>query len=127
MTTTLQDIRALSDEALQKALLELGEQPFRAKQVSEWLWTHGAGSFDGMTSLGKDLREKLKDSFALERIHQVEAQRSKDGTVKCAYQIDGDEHRVVEGVLIPTTKRLTACISSQEGAAWHANSAQRVG
>ena len=115
MTTTLQDIRTLSDEALQKALLDLGEQPFRAKQVSEWLWTHGAGSFDGMTSLGKDLREKLKDSFALERIHQVEAQRSKDGTVKCAYQIDGDEHRVVEGVLIPTPKRLTACISSQVG------------
>ena len=109
------DIRSLSDEDLKQALIDLGEKPFRAKQVSEWLWTHAAGSFEEMTSLGKGLREKLDASFSLGRIDQVEAQQSRDGTVKCAFQIDGDAHRVVEGVLIPTTKRLTACISSQVG------------
>jgi 23S rRNA (adenine2503-C2)-methyltransferase len=109
------DIRSLSDEDLKQALVDLGEKPFRAKQVSEWLWTHAAGSFDEMTSLGKGLREKLDASFSLGRIDQVEAQQSRDGTVKCAFQIDGDAHRVIEGVLIPTTKRLTACISSQAG------------
>ena len=62
----------------------------------------------------KGLRAKFSP-FNLTRIDQVEAQHSKDGTVKCAFQIDGDAHRVVEGVLIPTTKRLTACISSQVG------------
>ena len=109
------DIRSLSDEDLEQALVDLGEKPFRARQVSEWLWTHAAGSFEEMTSLGKGLREKLDASFSLGRIDQVEAQHSRDGTVKCAFQIDGDAHRVVEGVLIPTTKRLTACISSQVG------------
>jgi 23S rRNA (adenine2503-C2)-methyltransferase len=109
------DIRALSAEELTASLADMGEMPFRAKQVSEWLWTHAAGSFDDMTSLGKGLRAKLAEAFTLSRIAQVEAQQSSDGTVKCAFQVDGDAHRVVEGVLIPTTKRLTACISSQVG------------
>ena len=115
MGQALPDIRTLSSEALRSALVEMGEKPFRSKQVEEWLWTHAAGSFEDMTSLGKGLRAKLEASFSLARIDQVEAQHSKDGTVKCAFQIDGDAHRVVEGVLIPTTKRLTACISSQVG------------
>ena len=93
----------------------MGEKPFRAKQVSEWLWSHAAGSFSEMTSLGKELREKLEASFSIQRLAQVESQQSRDGTVKCAFQVDGDAHRVVEGVLIPTSKRLTACISSQVG------------
>jgi len=109
------DIRALSQEELTQALLNLGEKPFRTKQVSEWLWTHAAGSFEEMTSLGKGLRSKLSESFSLSRIELAEAQYSKDGTVKCAFQIDGDDQRVVEGVLIPTKKRVTACISSQVG------------
>ncbi len=115
MSQGLPDIRSLSQAELTQALVEMGEKPFRTKQVSEWLWTHAAGSFEEMTSLGKGLRSKLEESFTLRRIDQVEAQHSKDGTVKCAFQIDGDAHRVVEGVLIPTTKRLTACISSQVG------------
>ncbi|MEC8361005.1 MAG: 23S rRNA (adenine(2503)-C(2))-methyltransferase RlmN, partial [Bacteroidota bacterium] len=115
MSQGLPDIRSLSQAELTQALVEMGEKPFRTKQVSEWLWTHAAGSFEEMTSLGKGLRSKLEESFTLSRIDQVEAQHSKDGTVKCAFQIDGDAHRVVEGVLIPTTKRLTACISSQVG------------
>ena len=109
------DIRALSAEELTASLADMGEKPFRAKQVSEWLWTHAAGSFDDMTSLGRGLRAKLAEAFSLSRIVQVEAQQSSDGTVKCVFQVDGDAHRVVEGVLIPTTKRLTACISSQVG------------
>ena len=104
MAKALHDIRTLSDRELASELDRLGEKPFRAKQISEWLWTHGVGSFDDMTSLGKGLRAKLAESFNLTRIDQVEAQHSKDGTVKCAFQIDGDAHRVVEGVLIPTTK-----------------------
>ena len=105
MAQALPDIRTLSNDELAAALVNMGEKPFRTKQVTEWLWTHGAGSFDDMTSLGKGLRAKLAESFSLSRIDQVEAQHSKDGTVKCAFQIDGDAHRVVEGVLIPTTRQ----------------------
>ena len=115
MAQALPDIRTLTSEELKGALVNMGEKAFRSKQVEEWLWTHAAGSFQDMTSLGKGLRSKLEQTFTLTRIDQIEAQHSKDGTVKCAFQIDGDAHRVVEGVLIPTTKRLTACISSQVG------------
>ena len=93
----------------------MGEKPFRTKQVSEWLWTHAAGSFEDMTSLGKGLRGPSWRSRFPSSHRSGGGPDSKDGTVKCAFQIDGDAHRVVEGVLIPTTKRLTACISSQVG------------
>lgn len=115
MTAPLKDVRSLSDDELKDFLVSQGEKGFRAKQVSEWLWTHAAGSFEEMSSLSKSLRQALEQSFSLSRIGLVESQSSRDGTVKCAFAIDGDKGRVVEGVLIPTTKRLTACISSQVG------------
>ena len=68
MSQGLPDIRSLSQAELTQALVEMGEKPFRTKQVSEWLWTHAAGSFEEMTSLGKGLRSKLEESFTLRRI-----------------------------------------------------------
>lgn len=65
MSQGLPDIRSLSQAELTQALVEMGEKPFRTKQVSEWLWTHAAGSFEEMTSLGKGLRSKLEESFTL--------------------------------------------------------------
>ncbi len=115
MATPAKDIRTLSDDDLKAFLVMHGEKPFRAKQISEWLWSHGAGRFEDMSNLSKSLRTTLEDSFSLERVSLTESQKSTDGTVKCAFAIDGNEARVVEGVLIPTTKRLTACISSQVG------------
>lgn len=111
----LPDIRALSNDELSASLVAMGEKPFRSKQILEWLWTHGVGSFDEMTTLGKGLRSWLESRYSLRRIQLKEAQESRDGTVKCAFEVDEDAQRVVEGVLIPTTKRLTACISSQVG------------
>lgn len=114
----LKDIRSLNSLELKTAVAELGEKPFRAKQLEEWIWTKSAGSFDEMTNLSKSFRESLKDQFYLNRIGLSEKQKSKDGTVKCAFEVEkkkpGDLS-VVEGVLIPTKSRMTACISSQVG------------
>lgn len=107
------DIRALSSEALKTALGEWGEKPFRVKQIEEWLWSKGAGSFEDMTNLSKSLRDRLSESYGLDRITVEEQQISSDRTIKCAFGVG--EGRVVEGVLIPTTRRMTACISSQVG------------
>ena len=74
------------------------KKPFRAKQISEWLWSHGAGRFEDMSNLSKSLRTTLEDAFSLERVSLTESQTSTDGTVKCAFAIDGNEARVVEGV-----------------------------
>lgn len=107
------DIRALSLEALTEKLVALGEKPFRAKQVYEWLWNKGARSFADMTNLSLALRNQLETHFSINHIHVDEEQRSEDGTIKNAVKLfDG---RVVESVLIPTETRITACISSQVG------------
>jgi len=112
------DIRLLNSEELRDAVVSMGEKSFRAKQLEEWLWSKSAGSFDEMTNLAKSFREKLAEEFTLKRIELNEQQFSRDGTVKCAFKVEtltpGDLN-IVEGVLIPTKSRITACISSQVG------------
>jgi 23S rRNA (adenine2503-C2)-methyltransferase len=71
------------------------------------------GSFDEMTNISKELREKLKENFVINAIGLKEFQKSSDRTIKNAFVLF--DHHVVEGVLIPTTSRMTACISSQVG------------
>ncbi|CAI8310100.1 MAG: 23S rRNA (adenine(2503)-C(2))-methyltransferase RlmN [Bacteroidetes bacterium MED-G17] len=91
----------------------LNEPSFRAKQVHEWIWQKGCTSFDEMTNLPKTLREKLKQEFTFEEVHIDLVQKSTDGTIKCRFKLhDGN---FIEGVLIPTDDRITACVSSQVG------------
>ena len=113
MTKGKQNIRNLSFEDLVSILEQMGEKKFRAKQVYEWLWQKNATSFDDMTNLGLALREKLEYSFLIDKIKLDDQQISSDKTIKCAFSVG--EGKVVEGVLIPTTSRTTACISSQVG------------
>lgn len=92
---------------------DLGEKKFRAKQVHEWIWLKHAHSFDAMTNLSKDLRTKLSEHFSLPALSVDATQYSADGTVKSRFKtFDG---HLVEGVLIPTENRQTACVSSQIG------------
>ncbi len=114
----LKDIRGLSNDELLQAVSDLGEKPFRAKQLEEWVWTKSASSFDEMTNLSKAFRDALKENYYLKRISLSERQKSNDGTIKCAFEVERKKPTdlsVVEGVLIPTKSRMTACISSQVG------------
>jgi len=112
MSTTT-DIRNLTLVEIKALVAELGEKPYRAKQLWEWLWQKKARSWADMSDLPKAFREKLAERTLFRPLVLAEEQRSVDGTVKCAFKT-WDGH-VVEGVLIPTPKRLTACISSQIG------------
>ena len=108
-----QDIRSLSKEKLGEFFTQIGQPKFRVDQVHEWLWIRAAKDFDQMTNLPLSLRERMKNDFVINHIHVDEMQRSADGTIKNAVKLfDGN---VVESVLIPTEKRITACISSQVG------------
>ncbi|MCB0809694.1 MAG: 23S rRNA (adenine(2503)-C(2))-methyltransferase RlmN [Flavobacteriales bacterium] len=107
------DIRALSREELDALVNDLGEKPYRARQLWDWIWKKGAHGWEEMTDLPKAFRTALAERTVLRPLTLVEEQRSQDGTVKCAFKT-WDGH-VVEGVLIPTPTRLTACISSQIG------------
>lgn len=107
------DIRTLSLEAMTEILKGMGEPAFRARQVYSWLWEKSARSFDEMTNLSKSLREKLKGEFVLNAISVATSQVSNDRTIKSGFRLhDG---YVIEGVLIPTEDRMTACVSSQVG------------
>ena len=107
------NIRALSLEEIKSSLTEMGEKSFRGKQIYEWLWQKDAASFEAMTNLSKGLREKLEAHFSIDHIALKDQQISSDKTIKCAFSTS--DQRVVEGVLIPTSSRTTACISSQVG------------
>lgn len=107
------DIRSISGKSLQDWLITLGEKPFRASQIEDWLWKKNAASFSEMANLPLSLREKLEAEFALPLMKIADMQRSTDGTIKMAFRLhDG---YTVEGVLIPSGERMTACISSQVG------------
>ena len=107
------DIRELQVDEVQLLTEELGEKPYRGKQLWEWLWKKRARSWDDMSDLPKTFRAKLAERCVLRPLVLAEEQKSEDGTVKCAFRT-WDGH-IVEGVLIPTPTRLTACISSQIG------------
>lgn len=107
------DIRKLKLEELKAFFVEKGDKAFRAQQVYEWLWKKSAKSFDQMTNISLETREMLKENFVINHIKVDNMQRSSDGTIKNAVTLhDG---LVVESVLIPTEKRITACVSSQVG------------
>ncbi len=108
-----QDIRKFDLEKLKAFFVENGEKAFRAKQVYEWLWKKSAHSFDEMTNLSLSTRDMLKTHFEIRAVQIDQVQISSDRTIKSTFKLhDGN---IVEGVLIPTKKRMTACISSQVG------------
>lgn len=107
------DIRKIKLEDLTQFLLDNGEKAFRAKQINEWVWKKSAQSFDEMSNLSKNTRDLLNSNFKFYPIKIKTKQKSSDGTIKYGFSLH-DGH-VVEGVLIPTNTRITACISSQVG------------
>lgn len=107
------NIRQLTLADLEQYFATFGEKKFRAKQVYDWLWLKPVQSFDAMTNLSKELRQKLKEEFTLPGLTVDATQYSEDGTVKSRFKTH-DGH-LVEGVLIPTGTRFTACVSSQIG------------
>lgn len=107
------DIRSLDLHEIEEYFISAGEKPFRAKQVYEWLWQKSAVSFEEMTNLSLDLRTELAEKFVINAIKVSEKQVSRDLTIKNTFRLH-DGH-LIEGVLIPTENRMTACVSSQVG------------
>jgi 23S rRNA (adenine2503-C2)-methyltransferase len=110
---TKKNIRELKLEELINFLKNQNIPSYRAKQIHEWLWKKRAVNFNEMTSLSLSLRNLLEQNFSLNAVKIHKAERSNDGTIK--YSLKLHDSKLVEGVLIPSKKRLTACISSQVG------------
>ncbi len=106
-------IRNLSLEVLKQEMIQHGEPAFRAKQVYEWIWKKSARSFEAMGNIPKSTREWLEANFDLQCVTTAEMQVSTDRTIKSSFALY--DANLVEGVLIPTRERMTACVSSQVG------------
>ncbi len=107
------DIKTIDLEELKYFFESNLYKGFKAKQVYEWIWKKGVNSFDLMSNLSLPEREFLKSNFIFNNIEIHQEHISKDKTRKYIFKLYDDNF--VEGVLIPSKNRLTACISSQVG------------
>lgn len=113
MQPTTPNIKDLSREELIEWLAGAAEPPYRAGQIGKWLFQRRASSFAAMTDLPAPLRDRLAEEFSISSLPVLQHRRSQDGTEKFLFGLaDG---LAIESVLIPESRRLTLCISSQVG------------
>jgi 23S rRNA (adenine2503-C2)-methyltransferase len=105
----------LDRTALRARFAEMGEAPYRADQVMNWIYRRGADNFDAMTNVSKDLRTRLAAHFVIQPPELITEQVSADGTRK--WVTKAGEGQAIETVFIPEDDRGTLCISSQVGCA----------
>ncbi len=113
MASGKRNIRELTEDELMAFFSDRGLKAFHGKQVYEWLWKKGSTNFDEMSNISKGTRQLLQENFRIEKLEVDQEQASSDGTLKLAFRTA--EGELVEGVLIPSGNRATACISSQIG------------
>lgn len=109
----MQDIKELNLEELEGFLTKYSIPSFHAKQIFSWIYKKQATDFETMSDLSHALRKLLKENFYILGLTLVQKRKSDDGTEKYLFGLkDGN---LIEGVTIPTEKRITGCISSQAG------------
>ena len=109
----MKNIKDYNISELKKELENLGEKPYRAEQIFKWLYKENVTSFDEMTDLSLDLREKLKKEYSICIFKILTKQVSKDGTVK--YLFDVLDGNAIETVVMEYKYGRTICVSSQIG------------
>jgi len=115
MNNSAESIMDLNLQELQEWLVRQGEPPYRAKQITRWLYIEHVSDIEEMTNLSKSLRKKLAREFAVLNGRIIEHREHTDGTVK--FGIALADNQPVETVYLPRAKRKTLCISSQAGCA----------
>ena len=108
-----ENIKNYNLEELKEVLKELGEKPYRAEQIFKWIMQENVTSFDEMTNISIELRNKLKEKFDLHVFKILKKQVSKDGTKK--YLFDVLDGNAIESVLMEYKHGFTICVSSQIG------------
>ena len=108
------DIKNLTLDELEKEITSLGEAKFRAKQIFSWLHQKNVSSFDEMTNISKDFREKLANKFKLTEIEIIDKLVSNvDKTTKYLFKLENNY--IIESVLMKYSYGNAACISTQVG------------
>ena len=109
------NLKALSAKEISEFVTELGQSPYKARQIICWIYKKRVISFEEMTDLSKSFVEQLKKTAFISNLKLLKKQISKDRTQKFLFELEDKE--TIESVLIPDNDRLTLCISSQIGCA----------
>ena len=111
----IKNIKNYSLDELKEELQKIGEKSYRATQIYEWIYSKRVQSFDDMTNLSIDLREKLKNNFSMGNFRIVKKLESVDGTKKYLFDINDEKGNLIESVLMQYHHGFTVCVSSQIG------------
>ena len=107
------NIKSFTFDELKQEMISLGEKPFRAEQIFKWVHQENVTSFDDMTNLSKEFREKLKEKYTINNFNIIRKLESKDGTKKFLFDVlDGN---AIESVLMQYKYGYSICVSSQVG------------
>ncbi len=109
----MKNIKDYNLDELKQEMISIGEKPFRAEQIFKWIFVENVTSFDEMTNLSLELREKLKKEYTLGIYKIIRKQESKDGTKK--YLFDILDNNAIETVLMQYKHGYSLCVSSQVG------------
>ncbi len=109
----MKNIKNYNLEELKQELISLGEKPYRAEQIFNWLYREKVKNIDDMTNLSLDLRNKLKENYTMCNFEILKKQESSDGTIK--YLFDVLDGNAIETVLMQYHHGKTICVSSQIG------------
>ena len=109
----MKNIKDYNLEELKEELKSIGEKPFRAEQIFKWLYQDKVKSFDDMTNLSLELREKIKENYTICNFKILKKQESSDGTKK--YLFDVLDGNAIETVLMSYHHGYSICVSSQIG------------
>ena len=102
-------------DGLKDLARSLGMPAFTGGQMASWLYQKQVGDIDEMTNLSKQNRQRLAENYEVGALAPIDSQRSKDGTIKYLFPVDGDGNLFVETVYIPDKERATLCVSCQVG------------
>ena len=116
---SFKDIRLIKPENLEQLLKKNKFLTYRSKQIQNWARKIDIQSFNQMSNLPNDLIKFLTENFKLNKSKVKTSKKSFDGTIKFAIQLY--DNLIVEAVLIPSNKRVTACVSSQVGCSLDCN------
>jgi len=115
IATERTNLLGLARPQLEAFVAQLGSKPFRARQLMNWIYKRGVGSFAQMTDLAKEFRARLDERAEVRAPQILSLQHSADGTTK--WLLKADANQAFEMVFIPEPDRGTLCISSQVGCA----------
>ena len=116
---SFKDLRLITPENLEQLLKKNKFPTYRSKQIQNWARKINVQSFNQMSNLPSDLIHFLIENFKLNKSKVKTSKKSFDGTIKFAIQLY--DNLIVEAVLIPSNKRITACVSSQVGCSLDCN------